>query len=62
MPRINAICLGKRAITASTALRLAKYFDTTPQFWMGLQAAYDLALEEEAIGSGLDRVKVLKRA
>jgi len=40
--RINEIVLGKRAITANTALRLARYFDTTPQFWLGLQEDYDL--------------------
>lgn len=40
--RINEIVLGKRAITADTALRLARAFGTTPQFWMGLQADYDL--------------------
>ncbi len=35
--RINEIVLGKRSITADTALRLARYFGTSPQFWMGLQ-------------------------
>ena len=39
--RISAICLGKRAITADTALRLAAFFGTTPGFWLGLQADYD---------------------
>jgi len=40
--RINEIVLGKRGITADTAIRLAKHFATSEQFWMGLQADYDL--------------------
>ena len=40
--RINEIVLKKRGISADTAIRLAKYFDTTEKFWMGLQADYDL--------------------
>lgn len=40
--RINDIVHGRRSITANTALRLAKFFGTTPEFWMGLQAEYDL--------------------
>ena len=40
--RINEIVLGKRGITADTAIRLAKYFGTSEQLWMGLQADYDL--------------------
>jgi len=46
--RINEIVLGKRAVTADTTLRLAQYFGTTPEFWMALQAAYDLEEAEEA--------------
>lgn len=41
--RINDIVLGRRAISADTALRLARYFGTTPEFWVNLQSAYDLA-------------------
>ncbi len=41
--RINEIVLGKRRITADTALRLARYFGTSPQFWLNLQNQYDLA-------------------
>jgi addiction module HigA family antidote len=44
--RINEIVLGKRSVTANTALRLARYFKTSPEFWMGLQAQYDLDVEE----------------
>ena len=40
--RINEIVLGRRGITADTAIRLAKHFGTSEQFWMGLQADYDL--------------------
>jgi addiction module HigA family antidote len=45
--RINEIIRGRRAITVDTALRLAKYFGTTPQFWLNLQAHYDLEMAVE---------------
>jgi addiction module HigA family antidote len=45
--RINEIVLGKRAITADTAMRLVRYFGTSPQFWMNLQGRYDLDLAED---------------
>ena len=55
--RVNDIVRGKRAITADTALRLARYFGTTPQFWMNLQANYDLDLAQDARGSEIaDRI------
>jgi addiction module HigA family antidote len=57
--RINEIVLGKRAITADTALRLAHYFGTSEQFWMTLQASYDL---EEARGKLGSRLKQLEHA
>jgi addiction module HigA family antidote len=41
-PRINDILLGKRGITADTALRLGRYFNMTPQFWLNLQTEFDL--------------------
>ncbi len=47
--RINEIVLGKRAISADTALRLSRYFGNTPHFWMNLQAQYDLDLEEDKL-------------
>ena len=53
--RINEIVLGKRSITADTALRLARFFGNSPQFWMGLQAQYDLDVAEDALGARLDR-------
>jgi antitoxin HigA-1 len=52
--RINEIVLGKRRITADTALRLARYFGISPQFWMGLQNDYDLDVASETLGDRLD--------
>ncbi len=49
--RINDILHGRRSITADTALRLARYFGTTPEFWMNLQAHYDLEVAQHASGS-----------
>jgi addiction module HigA family antidote len=54
--RINEIVQGKRAITADTALRLAKYFDMSESFWMGLQADYDLENVRKDLGKRLDRI------
>jgi len=53
--RINEIVLGKRSVTADTALRLARYFGTSPQFWMGLQADYDLDIALDNLGNRLER-------
>jgi addiction module HigA family antidote len=53
--RVSAIVNGKRAITADTALRLGKYFNVSPEVWMGLQADYDLRLAQRAIGAEVDR-------
>jgi addiction module HigA family antidote len=53
--RINEIVLGKRSITAETALRLARYFGTSPQFWLGLQADYDLDVAMDVLGDRLER-------
>ena len=52
--RINEIVHGKRAVTADTALRLARYFGTTPRFWLNLQAQYDLDVESDRLGDRLD--------
>jgi addiction module HigA family antidote len=54
--RILEIVNGRRAISADTALRLGRYFNTTAQFWMNLQARYDLELAREANGKAIDRV------
>ena len=53
--RINEIVLGKRRITADTALRLARYFGMSPQFWLGLQMDHDLDVEEDRLSKRLDR-------
>ena len=53
--RINEIVLGKRGITADTALRLARYFGNSPQFWLGLQMDYDLDVAADLLGNRLDR-------
>jgi len=60
--RINEIVLGKRAITADTALRLARYFGTSERFWMNLQARYDLEIEKDRLGSRLEREVEIHRA
>ncbi|HEY6241955.1 MAG TPA: HigA family addiction module antitoxin [Burkholderiales bacterium] len=54
--RINEIVLGKRALTADTALRLAAFFGTSEGFWLGLQADYDL--EETRLGMGKELLRV----
>jgi antitoxin HigA-1 len=51
--RINEIVHGKRRITADTALRLGRYFGTSPQFWLGLQMDYDIDIEEDRLGGRL---------
>jgi addiction module HigA family antidote len=56
---INDIVFGKRAVTADTALRLAKAFGTSEAFWLGLQADYDLEETRKAISGDLKRVKRL---
>ena len=53
--RINEIVLGKRSITADTALRMARYFGISPQFWLGLQRDYDLDIAEDILGDRLKR-------
>ena len=61
--RINEIVHGKRAISANTALRLARYFGTVDRFWLNLQVRYDLEVEKDRFGERLEaEVQVLKRA
>jgi len=55
--RINDIVRGKRSITADTALRLAHYFGTSEQFWMVLQATYDLEEARKRLGGVLPRLE-----
>jgi addiction module HigA family antidote len=49
--RVNEIVLGKRSITADTALRLARYFGNSPSFWLGLQMDYDLEMAEDELAA-----------
>jgi addiction module HigA family antidote len=60
MNRISAVVNGKRSITTDTAMRLARYFGTSPQYWLNLQSAYDLEVAAIKIGSKIDR-EVLPR-
>ena len=53
--RLGEIVHGRRAVTADTALRLARYFNTTPKFWMNLQAAYDLAMAASTKAKEIER-------
>lgn len=55
--RVNEIVLGKRAITADTALRLARALGTSEGFWLGLQADYDVEEARRVLGADLDRVE-----
>jgi addiction module HigA family antidote len=59
--RISAIVNGKRAITPDTALRLARYFATSPEFWIGMQATYDLEMARDQVGAEIE-TKVHPRA
>lgn len=58
--RINEIVHGKRAITADTALRLGRYFDIEPQYWLNLQSQYDLELAQERLVDQVDEIKPLR--
>ena len=53
--RIDEIVHGTRAVTADTALRLARYFETSETFWLNLQMRYDLEVEKERLGKRLER-------
>ena len=58
--RINEIVHGKRRISADTALRLSRYFNTSPQFWLNLQSHYDLEVEKDKLSERIEfEVKVL---
>ena len=60
--RINEIVLGKRRVTAETALRLARYFGTSPQFWLGLQSDHDLDIAADRRGERLEREVQVREA
>ena len=58
--RVNDIVHGKRAITPDTALRLAVYFNMTPEFWLNLQSLYELRLAEAKTGKAIKKLPTLK--
>ena len=60
--RVNEIVRGKRGITADTALRLAKYFGTSAELWMNLQAHYELRIQQVSLRDQLDRIEPLHPA
>ncbi len=60
--RINEIVHGKRGITADTALRLAKYFGTSAEFWINLQSHYELDRAEDAAGEQIAAITPLRAA
>lgn len=59
--RINEIVQGNRAVSADTALRLARYFGTSDRFWLNLQAAYDLDVERDRLGKRLEQEVAIHR-
>jgi addiction module HigA family antidote len=60
--RIERIAKEEIGITPDTALRLARFFDTTPEFWMNFQQAYELETEARKLASELDKIEPLKAA
>lgn len=54
--RVSELVHGKRKITADTALRLGRYFGTSPQFWLNLQSHYDLEVRREEAGNQIDQI------
>src|SRR3954468_16422771 len=58
--RVTGIINGQRAISGDTALRLAHFFGTSPQFWLNLQSLYDIRLAEEKSGKAIKRLPSLK--
>ena len=57
---VNDIVLRKRGVSAEMAVRLGKYFDTTPEFWMNLQSGYELALARKNLRSKLNKIQPRK--
>jgi addiction module HigA family antidote len=56
-PRLNDVVLRKRGVSADTAIRLARFFGTSEQFWLGLQAAYEVSMAKEALRNEIDQIK-----
>ena len=61
-PRINDIVRERRAISADTAMRLARFFNMSPEFWMGLQADYEMALARHELAQELKSIRPVKPA
>jgi antitoxin HigA-1 len=57
VPRVNDIVLERRGISADTAIRLSRFFGTTEQFWMNLQAAYEIGQVKASHGAEIERIK-----
>jgi addiction module HigA family antidote len=60
--RITAILNGRRAITGDTALRLAHFFGTSPEFWLNLQSLYEIRLAQQKSGKSIKTLPTLRRA
>ena len=60
--RIERLANERTALTADTALRLARYFGTTPAFWMGIQAQYDFERAEDELGAALNKIAPAREA
>ena len=58
--RIDRLARAQTAVTADTALRLARYFGTSPAFWMGMQAQYDLERAEDELGADLRKIRSVR--
>jgi addiction module HigA family antidote len=59
--RITGILNGQRSITGDTALRLAHFFGTSPEFWLNLQSLYEVRLAQQKSGKAIDRLPTLRR-
>lgn len=60
--RLSEIIRGRRSITAETALRLARYFETSPDLWLGLQAEFDLRTASDEVGKQIEREVAVARS
>jgi len=61
-PRVNDVLLQKRGISADTAIRLAKFFGTSEQFWLGLQAAFEVSVAKEELRDEITQIKPWRAA
>ena len=59
-PRINDIVRERRSVSTDTAMRLARYFGTSAEFWLGLQNDYDMAMARDALADVLERIRPLQ--